>query len=162
MIGDDGVRVERGWGARFFRTRDPRLWSALRGFGLDDVRVASALRRAEERASAMTTAAEPRAFARDGRSLDEWRRRLAAMFEGGYRAGPKTTEEAASVLRSAASAPDERVGAAMALRVAGDVERVRAAAAGIADERVRVALEAVASEADDVVIEKALRRMTVR
>ena len=89
-------------------------------------------------------------------------RALAAMFEGGYRASPKTAEEAASILRSSAAAPDERVGAAMALRVAGETDRVRAAAAATAEVRVRVALEAVADAEDDAAIEKALRRMAVR
>lgn len=161
VIGDDGVRVERGWGARFYKVGDPKLFGALRGVGLDDLRVASILRRAEERVAAGGMAASG-AFARGERSLEDWRRRLAAMFEGGYRASPKTAEEAASVLRSAAAAPDERVGAAMALRVAGDTERVRAAARGTADERVRIALEAVADEGDDAAIDKALRRMASR
>lgn len=161
VIGDDGVRVERGWGARFYKVGDPKLFGALRGVGLDDLRVAAVLRRAEERVAAGGVAVSE-TFARGDRSLEDWRRRLAAMFEGGYRASPKTAEEAAIVLRSAAAAPDERVGAAMALRVAGETERVRAAARGTADEHVRVALEAVADEGDDAAIDKALRRMASR
>jgi len=161
VIGSDGVRVERGYGSRFFRANDPALWSALRGLGIDDIRVASVLRRAEERASAPTPAGHG-AFARGGRSLDEWRRALAAMFEGGYRESPRSADEAARVLSSAASPPEARIGAAMALRVAGEEERVRVAAEATADERVRIALEAVADDDGDATIEKALRKMSVR
>jgi hypothetical protein len=161
VIGSDGVRVERGYGSRFFPVNDPALWSALRGLGIDDIRVASVLRRAEERANAAAPA-EPGAFARGGRSLDDWRRALAAMFEGGYRESPRSADEAARVLSSAASPPEARIGAAMALRVAGETERVRVAAEATADDRVRIALEAVADEESDATIEKALRKMSVR
>ena len=161
VIGNDGVSVERAYGSRFFRVDDPRLWSALRGLGIDDVRVASVLRRAEERAGTQGVG-EPVVFGRAGRSLAEWRSALSAMLEGGYRDSPKTSEDAARVLSSAAAGPDERIGAALALRAAGEADRVRVAAAGTANERVRVALEAVADDEGDGTIEKALCKMSVR
>jgi len=68
------------------------------------------------------------------------------------------------VLHSAQATPEQRVGAALALRVAGQPkERIRIAVDAAADERVREALEAVVEardgELDDPVVEKALRRL---
>ena len=64
------------------------------------------------------------------------------------------------MLRSPRATGEQRIGAALALRVAGQPrERIRVAVEGAADDRVREALEAVADADDDVVIEKALKRL---
>lgn len=74
-------------------------------------------------------------------------------------ANASTNEDAFAVVRSAAATDDERIGAAIALRVAGEPERVRIAADTLANDDVRDALEAIADGADDVRVERALRKI---
>ena len=101
-------------------------------------------------------------YERGGRALPEWRAHLAhAMSEATYRMNPATVEEAATVLRSAQATPEQRIGAALALRIANQPrERIRVAVDAAVDDRMRDALEAVADSEDDGVIEKALQRLT--
>jgi hypothetical protein len=165
-IGDDGVAVWRGRRLRFFRAADPRLGGALRGLDVDQTRVSAVLReasartRSSYRADRAPQGNEPNLFARAGRSVEDWRRQLVrVMDQSSYRTNGKMTDEAALVLRSPQSTPDQRVGAALALRGVGDPpERVRVAARATADTAVRIALEAVADGADDAVVERALVR----
>lgn len=99
-------------------------------------------------------------LARDGRSLEAWRRALAeaTRTSHAYRGQALPPDEAQRLLASANLSREERVGAALALRTADDAgapARIRVAAEACADPRVRVALEAVA-EGDDEGLEEAL------
>jgi hypothetical protein len=89
--------------------------------------------------------------ARDGRTLDAWRRELLAPD---YRESAITQEAATRILHSGAATPDERVGAALILAGRSDGgddrqrerTRIRLAAAACIDHRLRVALEHVAED----------------
>jgi hypothetical protein len=135
------------------------------GVLLDRGRRAAIARIIEDRRAPSAAAADRLGhYDRGGRALAEWREHLArAMNESSYRQRAATVDEAAAVLHSAEASPEQRVGAALALRVAGQPkERIRVAVDGAVDDRVREALEAVAEASDaedDVVIEKALRRL---
>jgi hypothetical protein len=134
----------------------------VNGSVLDIHRRAAAARLAYDRLVAAPRPPEPSAvFQREGRSVAEWRAHLRGLFDtAGYRTAGASVEEATAVLRSAASSPEQRVGAALALREAGEPkERIRVAAEAAADDRVRVVLEAVAEAEDDAPIEKALKRL---
>lgn len=141
----------------------------VHGSGLDPGRVMAVARALEERLRPSATTTDRFAhYDRAGRALAEWRAHLArSMNESSYRQNAATVDEAAAVLQSAQATPEQRVGAALALRVAGQPkERIRIASETSADERVREALEAVAEagegEADDPVLEKALQRLVPR
>ena len=88
---------------------------------------------------AATTADRFTHYERGGRPLAEWRDHLAqAMNQASYRHNAATVDEAATVLRSAQATPEQRVGAALAMRVAGQPkERIRVAVDAAADDRVR-------------------------
>jgi hypothetical protein len=138
----------------------------MNGFALDLARGEAIGRVVEERSGpAATTADRFTHYERGGRLLAEWRAHLSqAMNQASYRHNAATIDEAAAVLHSAEATPEQRVGAALALRVAGQPkERIRVAVDAAADDRVRAALEAVAEardgEVDDPVVEKALLRL---
>lgn len=158
VVGDDAVRVEGG-----FRTRYVALGAPIGVAGrvlVDADRCAALQRLSDERAQVSMASAERRAlFERDGTSVARWRERLAAALEGrSYRDAPVTVDDARATLRSPDATPEERVGAALALRIAGEPERVRVAADATANERVRVALEATLAD-DEAAVEKALRKL---
>ena len=181
-IGEDGVMLKRRFGRTFVPRADIAYISAqgsslvvqrrsgslvaLSGVALDRARSKAVARVVEERSGpAVTTADRFTHYERGGRLLGEWRAHLSqAMNQASYRHNAATVDEAAAVLHSAEATPEQRVGAALALRVAGQpTERIRVAVDAAADERVREALEAVAAardgEVDDLVVEKALRRL---
>ena len=88
-------------------------------------------------------------FRRAGRSFDEWKRWLAALLqrEGGMREAPIRSEDAFRVLEDPEADVEARAGAALALAASGsetDARRVRVAVEATASERVRVVLEAAA------------------
>jgi len=99
-------------------------------------------------------------FESGGRPVPEWRTHLARMMEdGSYRTAGASVDDAAAIVRSAHATPEQRVGAALALRVAGEPpERIRVVAETNVDDRMREALEAVA-DGDDERVERALRRV---
>ncbi len=71
------------------------------------------------------------------------------MINGDYRAGASSTEEAAAVLASPRATPDQRIGAALALRLAGaPIEQIRIASHGLAEERVRTVIAEIADAED--------------
>lgn len=179
-VGEDGVAYTHRWRTRFVARRDldhvghadgasmvlvrkdgSRI--ALASHALDHARVAAVARAIDERSP--PDAASPDRLAHYGRGsgmgIADWRTHLQrALNQEGYRATAAPAEEALAVLRSPGATPEQRVGAAMAARVAGiPPERIRIAADATADERVRVALEAVADDREDAVIEKAMVRM---
>jgi hypothetical protein len=177
-VGDDGI-VIRSARRRFIGRRDIAFATVTPGGALsveehsgkrtvvtgvlvDEGRLAAVARLIEQRTG--PGAATPdrfRHYERGGRPLAAWRAHLArAPNETSYRQSAATVDEAASILRSADATPEQRVGAALALRVAGQPPaRIRVAAVGAADDRMREALEAVADADDDLVIEKALKRL---
>jgi hypothetical protein len=180
-VGDDGVMVKSGHRRRFIPRHEIKGVMApggkslliemasgdvvtVHGTLLDDARRAAVARVIEERALPSAAAADRLAhYDRGGRELAAWREHLArAMNESSYRQNAATVDEAAAVLRSAHASPEQRVGAALALRIAGQPPSlIRVAVDGAVDQDTRHALEAVA-EADDVEIEKALRRLAPR
>lgn len=178
-IGDDGVLI-RGRLNTFVPRADIAFASTAAGMSLvierrngkrfvlggtllDDARRSAVVRVIEERAGPSAAGAERFShYERAGRTLPAWREHLSrAMNETSYRANAATVDEAAAVLRSVEATPEQRVGAALALRVAGiPRERIRVAVEASADERMREALEAVAEHDDDVPLEKALKRLS--
>lgn len=178
-VGEDGVAVEQRFGTRFVARRDLQqvdhaldsplvLYlrdgsrTSIASLALDHARVAAVARAIEERSP--PDAASPDRIAHYGRSglaIADWRVHLErGLKQAGYRATAATADEALAVLRSPGATAEQRVGAALAARVAGiPPERIRIAAEATADERVRIALEAVADDREDAVIEKAMRRV---
>jgi hypothetical protein len=100
------------------------------------------------------------ALAREGRSVREWREHLRRVVEGaGYRVAA-ASDSLADLVGAPGVTSEERIGAALALRVAGEanVPRIRIAAEQCVDPKTRAALEAAAQdEIDEQAIEKALR-----
>jgi hypothetical protein len=176
-VGEDGILLKRRLRSTFVPRSDIAFVSAagsvlvverrdgariaMSGIALDLARRQAVARIVEERSGPQATTADRFAhYESGGRVLAEWRAHLArAMNQESYRQHAATVDEATAVLHSAHATPEQRVGAALALRVAGQPkERIRVAVDAAADERVRAALDAVA-EADDPVIEKALQRL---
>ena len=181
-VGEDGILLKRRFGRTFVPRNDINFVAAagsslvierrsgpritVSGVALDLARRMAVARVVEERSGPTATTADRFThYERGGRVLAEWRAHLAqAMNQASYRHNAATVDEATAVLHSAQATPEQRVGAALALRVAGQPkERIRIAVDAAADERVREALEAVVEardgELDDPVVEKALRRL---
>jgi hypothetical protein len=106
-----------------------------------------------------SAAPAPAVLEREGRSVRAWRDHLRAAVAGGYRAAAGPLDQ----LTSRGATPEQRVGAALALRVAdgeNGATRVRIAADHCADAHLREALEiAAAQEIDDAKLERALSRL---
>lgn len=134
---------------------------ALAGSSIDIERRAAAARLVWERFFAEPPAPIRAAeLGRNGRSVADWRAHVRSLFESGYRTAGTTIDDASAILHSPNATPDERVGAALALRVAGEPpERVRVAASAMVDDRVRVALEELADAGDDAAVDRALARI---
>ena len=155
-VGRDGVVVL--WRGRQRRLslrpgvaphEDPALrFSAL---GLDSDRRWALWRLVAARASAGAPDVPAGSFERGGRDLAAWRAHLeAAMRDGSYRTAGLAPDAAARVLESVQATPEQRVGAALALRVAGeDGARIRVAAEACADEALGEALVAIADDAPE-------------
>lgn len=179
-VGDDGVAVRAHGKTRVIARRDitfvgsqtPGVLAieersgartAVANVLLDHARVAAVARLVAERAGPSAGAGAERFahYERAGRALAAWRDHLGrAMNDASYRHNAATIDDAAAVLGSGEASAEQRIGAALALRVAGQPpERIRVAAVGAVDDRVREALEAVADAESDVVIEKALQRL---
>jgi hypothetical protein len=187
VVGDDGVHVGGRFRDRFVRLAeigravqvgrdlvleprpgaDPRPHAAITvpcpdpgvAAGLAD-RVRAALERAPGRArsAGMEALLDP-----GDQPLGAWRIAMgrALRGEGRYRSAPVTPEDLRAVLDDAAAPRRLRVGAALALRDAGDPdaqERAGRAAEACADEGTRAALEAAAEdEVNERVVGKRLR-----
>jgi hypothetical protein len=77
---------------------------------------------------------------------------------GDYRTGAVSVEEAGAVLVSLRATGDQRIGAALALRIAGaPTEQIRVATRSIADDRVRVVIAGIADAEDEEEVVRALR-----
>ena len=178
-VGDDGVLIRGRLRSRFIPRRDialvggaagtplfieTRTGERIRASGilLDQARRDSITRVIDERAGPTAAGADRfEHYERGGRPLEEWRAHLArAMNDVTYRVNASTVDEAAAVLRSAQATPEQRIGAALALRAAGQPKkRIRVAVDAAVDDRMREALEAVAESDDDGAIDKAVRRL---
>jgi hypothetical protein len=177
-IGDDGVaidRVRRRVIARrditaVSRVKDAPLFIGLRdgshvhvaGLNVDWQRLDAVGRLIEARHGPSTAPPERfTAFERAGVSLAEWKDHIRASIEqSGYRTAASPVEDAAEIVRSPHATPDQRIGAALALRIAGEPpDRIRVAAGAVVDDGVRGALEAIADD-DDARAERALRRLS--
>lgn len=93
-------------------------------------------------------------FARGRQSIRGWRDALANVLDKGtdYRRAPITAAAAEAVVADPRAALDDRIGAALALRIAGTkrAERLaRRAATSSADETAKRAFEAIAAGDDD-------------
>lgn len=102
-------------------------------------------------------------LAREGRTLQEWRRDLAHLVvDEGYRQRGLSVEEAEAVLAAPRAPAEERVGAAFALAASRQPrahERIRAAASTCHDRRLRAALlETTVDEPREATVERALPR----
>jgi hypothetical protein len=171
-VGNDGVRVVRfGFRERFYpladivRAEQLSYGAPIRlqlqsghavtvgGIGIDAQRrdaLAEHIRTLLAARDALRTA-QAESFARAGRSVRQWREHLRVLMEGGYRvASVALPKETLAELVAKPGAPiDQRVGAALALRVSGDSEapaRIRVAAEKCVDPHARAALEAAAAE----------------
>ncbi len=101
-----------------------------------------------------------RVLAREGRTAHEWLVALRALGAGqssGYREASVDEERLWAVVEDASAKPEVRASAAAALRVKGEapVARLRATAEATASPKLRVALEAAATD-DDALLEQAL------
>ncbi|MBS2017696.1 MAG: PH domain-containing protein [Deltaproteobacteria bacterium] len=180
-VGEDGVLWEQGFKKRFIprseitaleqfhpaapvtmHVRDGRPIT-LGGAGFDLPRCWAAGRAVRERLGSATAPLDRAAyFARDARSVAEWRAALSGKLEASYRAPTASVEDMSAVLTSPTATPEERVGAALALRVAGEPPvRIRVAAESVVSEPLREALVA-AAEDDDAKLDRALQRMSRR
>ena len=105
-------------------------------------------------------------LARGGRSITAWKADLAGA-KPTFRDSGEPVESLAAVLTSAHAPVDERIGAALALRVVAEDPAarhcIRSAASATADPALRDALEAVAEDdVDDRRLEAALARTVSR
>lgn len=104
-------------------------------------------------------------LARDRRPLAAWRESLRALTEagGGYRGVTVTTEDLAGVLESEAATAEQKLAAALALASASREEaeeKVRIAADRATSDKVRIALESIASgDGEDEALEEALAEL---
>lgn len=115
---------------------------------------------------AMALAGTPRspkleALDRMGRDAGQWKSALSALAagDGNYRVVAVTDDELDAVIGDAASTPERRVGAAVALASRDPArarERVRVAAPALADDELRATLEAAAEgELTEVTLRRA-------
>jgi hypothetical protein len=175
--GVDGVAVMRRGRTRFVPSREIAGVSfAESGHALIDRRDGTTIEVAGPNAfrqaalatrigalGAREAAPTPIVLARQGRGVRAWRDHLRDAVIGGYRVAAGSLDALAHQLTSGASTPEDRIGAALALRVADEetgATRVRVAAEQCADDRLREALEiAAAREIDDAKLERALSRL---
>jgi hypothetical protein len=181
-IGDDGVRYAVGRKERFVRRADlqgveypypgapvtvhagPHTFRIM-GMGLDEAkrRAAAELLHATLQRTARAPGREA-PFDAAAASASAVRARFRQMFDdGNYRNAGVSAEDALAALESPTATPEQRVGAAVALRVRGeDPVRIRVASEALADESTREALMAIADDAPDAVVDRALNRMRQR
>lgn len=150
MVVDGPVVIERRDGDNF----------GIDGAMLDAARTEAVADVATQRFAESAVRDRATVFERGGRAIAEWRTQIRSMLDPGYRSSAASGDDAAAVLASPSSTVDQRLGAALALRIAGEPkERIRIAAEGATDPHVRIALEAIAEDEDDEHLEKALRRL---
>lgn len=181
VVGSDGVRIERPFGdvtipypeiakvwaqgaELFIRKTSGELVTVSGGLaapGREPEAAASSLtlgivRRIEEarRVHGEGTRAVASVLDRRGRSFEAWRAALKAAVssDAGYRSAGLTLDDIAAALTDATLSPDQRLGAAIALREAAAPDarqRIRVAAGLTSGDELRVALERAAEEEVD-------------
>jgi hypothetical protein len=187
VVGDDGLQIRRGWWRRFVafdrikemhQDGSGRLIIALAdgaklkiGSHAAGHSYAQALMERIQRAMSPeggATAALLHVLGRGDRSLAEWRDALRGLFtaEPGYRGPRWTKDDALAVVADATRDAQHRLGAALALFEAGELDeksrqRVRIAADASANPQLRIALEGVAeAEAEAVAIDHAIEALS--
>ena len=172
FVGIDGVRVAGGFRSRFVPYSDigpahvmlNEIQLALRDgtllhlqtVGQSHDQIAVLARRIEQGRAACGTgeSKDLGALGRDGRTIRQWSHdvRRAAVASGGFREHALTRDDFEQLLLDARAPTDQRIGAALALRAVDPLarSRIRVAATASANERLRVALEACATEAEDI------------
>ncbi|MGK3983028.1 hypothetical protein WME99_08310 [Sorangium sp. So ce136] len=168
VVGSDGVLVERPFSRTWLpyavltaiRTRGDRLLLVRQGDdhpvelrateqGLARA-VARRIREARKRAAGGAAPRGVEALERRGRDPAAWREDLRKMLTAGdYRAAGLALEDVRHALDDASAPPDRRIGAALALRIAGYPEArdlIRVAAEATADDELRAALERAAED----------------
>jgi hypothetical protein len=133
---------------------------ALHHVGLEAARLVAAAELIAERVGNRPAPARASVFERGGRGLAEWRAGLQTALEPDYRSSGTSIDDASAVLASSTATVEQRIGAALALRVAGEpLEKVRVAAEGTVEPKIRVVLEAIAEGANDERLDETLRAM---
>ena len=168
-IGDDGMTIRRSLKSQFYPrgtiyganpvpgtaslTLSTSIGNAVIGGSILDRERSQAVLDTMRSRWAQPAAPLPRfaAYLREGRDLAVWEADLRVRIAtAGYRdASGVTVEDAEAVLRNASAPVDARVGAALALKAAGERVRIADATAPISDEALREALEAVADGHDE-------------
>jgi hypothetical protein len=133
---------------------DVRLRSILM-----DARCAEAARRMLSHNSDVVQRFCETVYAPAGRNIQAWREYLNRGFQPDYRNRALSPEEASTVLGNPHISPNDRIAAAIALRVAGmPGERIRTIGNAVADDELSSELESIA-EGDDRAVDRAVRRM---
>jgi hypothetical protein len=181
-VGADGVTIRRWKGSRFLRFDEISttqlspgeliLW--LHDGTEEHVAVAGKNRGQLEAAyqrlelGLVTQQSEPLAparlalLARSGRSVEQWREELEKLMTSntGFRRRPISQDDVRAILASPNATPEQRIGAALALRVVGDeaaVPKIRVAAESCAESETRQALLRIAdADEEQAAIEEAL------
>jgi len=168
-IGDDGMTIRRSLKSQFYPrasiyganpvpgtaslTLTTSIGNAIIGGSILDRERSQAVLATMRSRWAEPLAPLPRfaAYLREGRDLAVWEADLRVRIAtAGYRdASGVTVDDAEAVLRNASAPVDARVGAALALKAAGERIRIADAAAPVSDEALREALEAVADGHDE-------------
>ncbi|MBX3205855.1 MAG: hypothetical protein KF764_12350 [Labilithrix sp.] len=156
-VGCDGIEVKRGLHQEFLVRRDlditrvrlaveTALRGGLGGLLLDPERrdAVVGLVRASENEDEVPPS-RLRAYEREGRTLADWSEHVrTAVNVGDYRSGALVVDEAAAIVVSPSATVDQRIGAALALRLSETpAAQIRDATEGIADGRLREAILAI-------------------
>lgn len=176
VVGDDGLAIEKPFGRRTFVPRaaiagiedgglpaivrhDGTKLAAPRGTGIDPERARGAVDALRDRIAGRDPKPVAPDLALGDRSVRELREDLRQRIEQPqYREAATTTDTAEALMKSPDASLDERVAAALALRIAGEpATKIRVAADAFVDDTTREALEAVAAD-DDAKAERALSR----
>jgi hypothetical protein len=124
--------------------------------------VAAAVTAANERLGALSAPTKAAAFERGGEDVVAWRTKLKRALDGGYREASFTVDDAMRVLDAPGATNEQRVGAALALRVAGEPpQKIRVAAGDAVDPELRAAFEAIADD-EDAGLERAMGNLSRR
>jgi hypothetical protein len=164
VLRDDVVRfhIPRERGPIVIERRN-RKKLRVRRIVLDAARVSAALDTANRRFGTGDTPERAAVFERGDRDVAAWRAHLRGVVDGGYRSAGATLEDAERIVVDPSATVEQRIGAALALRVSGaPVAAVRVAAEGAVDPDVRSAFDAIGSEEGDGRLEEALGRMATR
>lgn len=126
----------------------------------DPARLAAAARVCEERFRVHEEPPRAAAFERGERDVDTWKTGIRTALDAGYRDAGASLEDARTVLASPAATTEQRLGAALALRVAGEPpERIRVAAETVVDPHAQEAFEAIAEDEDER-LERTMKKMS--